>query len=132
MNFDGMPQFDEPSETAMRARATRAARLRAVDFSVVGALRPQIVDDPIAKRTAELRDMYRGELERLTLMFHRPGMQRVYADAEKREYLVDRDGLRLAALWVDWPDPGEYIVVIRSEVYGMPLIEPMQGQHGRA
>lgn len=115
INVEGIPQLDGAGK---RARDNRARRLRELDYEMLGALQPRsITADLLEKRVAELRAAYRNELHRLLLLVHRPGLRRVYAKEDQREYIIDGAGNKLAALWIQYPDPGEYIVVIRSEVY---------------
>lgn len=117
IDLDGMPQFDreEPSASE-RARARRAERLRRADFrSFPVVKRPLSLS--IDGKIQEIRRAYRAELERLSLLVYRPGLQRAYVQGDDREYLLDAAGRKLAAIWVQHPDPGEFILVIRSEVY---------------
>lgn len=122
INVEGIPQLDR--DVGKRARDNRARRLREIDYETLGALQPRsIVADVIEKRVAELRAAYQTELQRLLLLVHRPGLRRVYAEKDQREYIIDGAGNKLASIWVQWPDPGEFIVVIRSEVYTLSGME---------
>lgn len=130
IDLEGMPQFDEPT-SGQRARLDRAERLRAMHFEQFGALVPKIASDTVAHRVEELRGAYKAELGRLCLLLHCDGLRRVYAKEDRREYLLDGRGMKLAAIWIVYPDPGEWIVVIRTEIYAVPIVESGSG-HGAA
>lgn len=75
------------------------------------------VDASVELKINELRRKYKEALDLLILQVCRPGMKRVYVPELKRELLVGPDNKPLAAIWVEWPKLGEFLVVIRTEIY---------------
>lgn len=115
IKFDGVPDFDFAFEVEGNKERKVGFSYQSLDPGKALASMP--IANSVNDKVVELRKKYKAELQRLILHVHRPGLARVYIPEMKREFLIGSDKTPLASIWVEWPNPGDYIVVIRSEIY---------------
>lgn len=131
IKFDGIPglDYDFDSEIQQKRKKHNFSELLLSETARnTWRLGIRGVSDCVEQRVAELRVKYRAELERVLLRVYRPGAKRAYVPEMKRDFIFSSDGRPLASVWVEWPDPGAYLVVIRSEIYVPVTLD--NGAHG--
>ncbi len=107
VDLEGIPQIDRPEG---------GTHLRPSDYEAINVR----VEMPSTFQA--VRRAYKRELQALLLLYHRDGMRRVYCEADDREYLIDDEGLKLAAIWIAKPVDAA-VVIIRTEQYAVPITE---------
>lgn len=121
IRFEGVPGLDYDFDSECQRKRNPLAAFGELPLSEsernTYRLGLRGVSDCVAQRVAELRRKYRSEIERVILHVYRPGIKRVYIPEMKRDFIMSADGRPLASIWVEWPNLGDYLVTIRSEIY---------------